>query len=166
MGIDYDMQAENYENTRGVEPIVYFILSAMLMPSKGDRILDFGCGTGNYLNQFVLDYAIEPYGIEPSKHMREIAPNKLPVQRIHEGDHIHRPFPGIQFEKIYCTDVIHHILQLDALFQNLFDASKAGTKFCICTESPHQLGEKYWIRYFPEILEADLQRFHSIEEIV
>lgn len=166
MEVDYDILAKDYERTRGIEPIVYSTLSTMLTPSKGDKILDFGCGTGSYLKQFVLDYEIEPYGIEPAKYMREIAQKKLSANFIHEGNHTKRPFPGIQFDKLYCTDVIHHLSQLDELFLNLFDASKTGAKFCICTESPHQLGEKYWIKYFPEILEVDLRRFHTIEDII
>ena len=166
MEIDYEVQAEIYENTRGVEPLVYSLLSALLRPRKGDKILDFGCGTGNYLCQFVSDYQIEPYGIEPATQMRLIAQSKLPAQRIRNGDHTRRPFPELQFDKLYCTDVIHHIRQLDDMFLNLFDAAESGAKFCVCTESPHQLGEKYWIRYFPEILEADLQRFYPIQKVV
>lgn len=166
MGIDYEEQAESYERTRGVEPLVYPILSALLQPSKGDRLLDFGCGTGNYLCQFASDYQIEPYGVEPSEQMRLIAQGKLPAQRIQDGNHTCRPFPELRFDKLYCTDVIHHIRQLDTLFQNLLDAAQPGAKFCICTESPRQLAEKYWIRYFPEILNADFQRFHPIEELI
>lgn len=82
MGIDYDEQAEIYERTREVEPLVYSVLSALLKPCKGDKILDFGCGTGNYLCQFVSDYQIDPYGIEPATQMRLIAQSKLPPQRI------------------------------------------------------------------------------------
>ena len=166
MEIDYEAQADIYERTRGVESLVYSVLSALLRPRKGDKILDFGCGTGNYLCQFVSDYQIDPYGIEPATQMRLIAQGKLPAQCIRNGDHTHLPFPGLHFDKLYCIDVIHHIRQLNDLFLNLFDAAKPGAKFCICTESPHQLSEKYWIRYFPEILEADLQRFYPIQEIV
>ena len=166
MKIDYEIQAESYESTRGVEPLVYSVLSTMLMPSKGDRILDFGCGTGSYLCQFVFDYQIDAYGIEPAENMRKIAQSKLPLQHIRNGDHNHLPFPKRYFDKLYCTDVIHHIQRLDDLFQNLFNVAKPNSRFCICTESPHQLSEKYWIKYFPEILDADLHRFHSIKEII
>lgn len=166
MRIDYEGQAEIYEKTRGVELLVYSVLSALLKPCKGEKILDFGCGTGKYLCQFVSDYQIDPYGIEPATQMRLIAQGKLPAQHIQYGDHTHRPFPRLHFDKIYCTDVIHHIRQLDVFFLNLFDSAASSSRFCICTESPHQIGEKYWIQYFPEILEADLQRFYPIQAIV
>lgn len=166
MGIDYEVQAESYERTRNINPLVYAMLSTLLKPAQGDKVLDFGCGTGNYLHQFVADYQIIPYGIEPAKHMCEIAQSKLPPQCIRIGDHTCRPFSELCFDKIYCTDVIHHIRQLNKLFLNLFSSAKPSALFCICTESSQQLSEKYWLRYFPEILDADLHRFHSVENII
>lgn len=166
MIIDYNCHALNYERTRTIEPIVYSILSYLLTPQKNELFLDFGCGTGNYLNQFYIDYGIKAYGIEPSDKMRKIAREKLQSNHILAGDHTSIPFSNICFNKIYSTDVIHHVDQLDILFQNLFNIAETGTRFCICTESPNQLKEKYWVKYFPSIPDIDAKRFHSIEEII
>lgn len=116
MKIDYEHQAEIYEQTRNTEPLVYSMLSNLLKLSKKDIVLDFGCGTGNYLKQFVIDYGIIPYGIEPATNMREIAQKKLQSGCILAGDDTYIPFSDILFNKIYCTDVIHHIKQLDIFF--------------------------------------------------
>lgn len=166
MKIDYEHQAEIYEQTRNIEPLVYNMLSNLLKLSKKDIVLDFGCGTGNYLKQFVIDYGITPYGIEPATNMREIAQKKLQSGCILAGDDTYIPFSDILFNKIYCTDVIHHIKQLDIFFQHIYNIAASGARFCICTESFQQLGEKYWIKYFPELLDIDLQRFHPIENII
>lgn len=166
MTINYDKQATLYESTRNTEPLVYSALSYLLKPAKGEAILDFGCGTGNYLAKLVSDYEIEPYGVEPASNMRKIAQSKIQGDRIREGDHTYIPFSEPLFDKIYSTDVIHHIRQLDSLFINLFHASAPNARLCICTESPHQLEEKYWIKYFPEVLAADLKRFYPIETII
>lgn len=166
MKIDYEYQAKIYEQTRSIEPLVYSILSSLLMFSKGDMVLDFGCGTGNYLKQFVMDYEIDPYGIEPAINMRKIAQKKLQSNHILEGDDTYIPFSDISFNKIYCTDVIHHIEKLECFFQNIYKVSAPKAKFCICTESTQQLSEKYWIKYFPELFDIDLQRFHPIENII
>lgn len=166
MKIDYNQQAFNYERTRTIEPIVYSILSCMLTPQKDEAILDFGYGTGNYLKQFSIDYGIEVYGIEPSVKMRKIAQEKLQSDHILAGDHTAIPFSNIRFNKLYSTDVVHHIDHLDLLFQNLFKISNNGAKFCICTESSDQLKEKYWLKYFPSILSIDQKRFHPIEEVI
>lgn len=166
MKINYENQAELYEQTRGIERLVYMALSNLLILKKEDLVLDFGCGTGDYLKQFVLDYSIKPYGVEPASNMRKIAQKKLHPDCIRNGDHTYIPFSNSLFNKIYSTDVIHHIQQLDLFFQNIFNVAAIGAKFCICTESSQQLGMKYWLKYFPEILKADLQRFHSIESII
>ena len=47
MKIDYEHQAEIYEQTRNTEPLVYSMLSNLLKLSKKDIVLDFGCGTGD-----------------------------------------------------------------------------------------------------------------------
>ena len=166
MRIDYQNQAAAYEETRAVEPLVYSTLCSLLCPEKNDAVLDFGCGTGNYLKKLVSDFEIKAYGIEPSSTMREIASAKLGTKDVLDGNHLKVPFPELYFNKIYCTDVIHHIRQLDNFFSNLMHVAKNGAKLCICTESPSQLAEKYWIQYFPDALTADLERFHLINNIV
>lgn len=166
MTIDYNKQAELYERTRKVFPVVFSTLSCLLSPVKGEAVLDFGCGTGNYLTKFVSEYEINPFGIEPSASMRQIAQRKLSVDNIRDGDHTRVPFPRNSFRKIYSTDVIHHIQHLDEFFLNLFNVATYQAKLCICTESSYQLSEKYWNKYFPDILTVDLKRFHSIDKII
>lgn len=166
MRINYENQAKAYEQTRGIEPLVYIALSTLLKFEKDDNVLDFGCGTGNYLKQFFIDYSIKPYGVEPSANMRKIAQKKLQLDCILDGNHTYIPFSDILFNKIYCTDVIHHIRQLDLFFYNILNVASPKAKLCICTESSQQLEMKYWIKYFPELLKVDLERFHSIENII
>lgn len=166
MKIDYDKYAPNYELTRTVEPIVYAILCNILEFSKDDLVLDFGCGTGNYLNKILKDYQIQPYGLEPSEEMRRFAQKKTKSAYFLAGDHTRIPFSDSFFNKIYCTDVVHHIRELDLFFSNIFRVAATGAKFCICTESGDQLKEKYWNKYFPKILALDLDRFHSIDELI
>lgn len=165
MGVDYEEQAERYAFTRGIEPLVYTVLSHLLMPKDGDMVLDFGCGTGNYLQRLVSDYHINPYGVEPSESMRKSAQKKFPPDHIRAGNHMQIPF-SVLFNKIFITDVVHHIDRIDIMLQNLLQIASPGAKFCICTESEHQLAEKYWNRYFPDALEADLHRFHAIDKII
>lgn len=161
--MDYSKQATQYEETRDIEEKVYWILSNTINPQKKDRILDFGCGTGNYLQALYSDYRIPLYGLEKSYKMAEIARNKNPNFDIRIGDHTVIPFPANFFSKIYCTDVIHQINDIESLFKNLYTVAQNNAIFAICTESSEQLYEKYWNRYFPSILSIDEKRFHNID---
>lgn len=166
MKTNYEKMAQFYEQTRDIDPFIYLTVSFLLELNQEDTLLDFGCGTGNYLKQFFKNYKMKVYGIEPSDSMRKIAQNKVYTKNIHKGNHKYLPFEDEKFNKIYCIDVIHHIRSLDLFFQNLLRVAAPNAKFCICTESFSQLKEKYWIKYFPNILTIDFCRFHLIEDIV
>jgi ubiquinone/menaquinone biosynthesis C-methylase UbiE len=166
MKINYNDLAVSYENTREIDPIVYSVLCCMLKPSKNNSVLDFGCGTGNYLKQLVFDYEIEPYGIDPSVDMCFIAQNKLYEHNIKKGDHTNIPFSKCFFDKIYCVDVIHHINNLNEFFLNLWNVASYKAQLCICTEASQQLNKKYWLKYFSSISKIDSKRFHTIDNII
>jgi len=164
--IQYDDLANTYEETREIEPIVYALLCHFLKIEKGNVILEFGCGTGNYLKKLISDYEISPYGLEPSESMRMIAEHKLGGGVVSKGDHEFIPFSDNYFNKLYCIDVVHHVRELDLLFTNIKRVSAPNSLFCICTESHSQLEEKYWLKYFPSIIEIDHSRFHSVDDII
>ena len=164
--MDYDSFATTYDEVRNIEPLVYSTLCALLNPAREKKVLDFGCGTGNYLKRFSDDYHVDPYGIEPSERMRAIAQRKIPQGRIEYGDHLYIPFASVRFDSIYITDVIHHITDLTPLFSNLAGRATNNGKLCICTESSAQLSEKYWLNYFPSILHHDHKRFHPIDNVI
>ena len=166
MRIDYEKEASTYAKTRDIEPMVYVMLVFLLEINKNDVVLDFGCGTGNYLKEMCKAFNIRAYGMDSSEAMCKIAQDTVMTAHIAHGDHDSIPFRKNFFTKVYCTDVIHHIAELDIFFQNVLKVATAGARFCICTESVSQLKEKYWNKYFPNILHKDLARFHSIEKIV
>ena len=165
MCVDYNESAVAYEETRNVIPLVYSTLTSVLNLSADKKALDFGCGTGKYLLKLSKDFDIIPYGVEPSYAMREYASRRNPLATIVEGSHRFIPLED-KFDNIYSIDVIHHIDDLRTLFYSLQRISKVGTLLCICTETSEQLKEKYWTNYFPEIVDVDLKRFHSIDKII
>ena len=166
MCINYDKEAFKYLETRYVEPNVYIILVFLLEINKNDIVLDFGCGTGNYLKEIHKNFNICAYGIDSSKVMCKIAQENVMRAHILNGNHTSIPFRDNFFTKVYCTDVIHHITELDTFLKNILKVVTTGARFCICTESTSQLKEKYWNEFFPSIFQKDLIRFHSIEKIV
>lgn len=165
MEINYDTIAKQYEDSRCIDRKVYAVLQCLLEIKNGDSILEFGCGTGDYLSALTNDYQIHPFGLEKSLEMAKIARQKNSEMEVFIGDHTHIPFAIKNIDKIFCIDVIHQIEEIDLLFKNLYYCTKANGKLIICTESPSQLQQKYWNNYFPSILKKDLDRFYKLSTI-
>ncbi|MCP8967255.1 class I SAM-dependent methyltransferase [Ectobacillus ponti] len=83
------------------------ILDRVVQQSFGN-VLEFGVGTGN-LTKKLLVSGRNVYGIEPSREMRRIAKQKLPVgTSIREGDFLSFAAPA-DIDTIVSTYAFHHL---------------------------------------------------------
>lgn len=83
----------------------------------GDRIVDVGCGPGNYRRLFTEIMGFEYEGCDVSEAMlrraREANPDiefrrgRLPVD---QADHSHLPYADASREIVFCTDVLQHLM--------------------------------------------------------
>jgi ubiquinone/menaquinone biosynthesis C-methylase UbiE len=101
--IDYTNASKTYDNTRNSDEVNIDIMSKKGVFECGKNILDFGCGTGNYLQKISEKYQCKCYGLEPSVGMREKAHKKLPNLLIVEGNHDNILFENNFFDYIYMT---------------------------------------------------------------
>lgn len=112
---DYDAAAKTYDSCRSATDVVHVrdLLRSLPKPVDELKVLDYGCGTGNYLSQ-IAPIVSEVTGVEPSEGMVSIARQKLSrfpgsrVQQIEHGNY-KLPFADGEFDAIMCTQVIHHI---------------------------------------------------------
>jgi SAM-dependent methyltransferase len=163
--IDYSQASRSYDNTRQSDDTVIELMSRRGVFAKGRRVLDFGCGTGNYLAALVRLEACELFGLEPSEAMREIARAKCPACRIVKGDHASIPFDDGFFDFIYMTDVVHHVPDLDLLFESLHSKLAAGGLACVVTESREQIDARWYNAYFPSLAGSEKARYPDPAEI-
>ncbi len=178
--IDYDEASATYDNTRDVDGAVIDQMArrGALGAAKADvaaatgaslpdrpRVLDFGCGTGNYLRVIRARYDCELYGLEPSDEMRARSIAKNPGLRIEKGDHSFIPFEDALFDFIYMTDVIHHVPDLDLLFENLARILPSGGLACVVTESWAQIDARWYNAFFPSLVGIEKARYPDIVEI-
>ena len=106
--INYDTIALDYEKTRDIEDKVYKSIINILDPQKNDCIMEYGCGTGNYLFAMSNSFTVRQFaGIEKSTNMANIAKQKVPAANIKIGSYQDHVFPDNSFNKIYCIDTIH-----------------------------------------------------------
>lgn len=142
-----------------------------LCPKKGvfekdKNILDFGCGTGNYLYKISQKYECNCFGLEPSVGMRQKAIEKNQKIVILDGDHKNIPFEDNFFNFVYMTDVIHHIPDMNILFYNLIKKVEKKGLVCILTQSWKQIESRWYNQYFPSLLNNEKERYPDIDKIV
>jgi hypothetical protein len=64
------------------------------------------------------------------------------------------------------TDVIHHVPDLNSLFENLYKKIKQDSLVCILTESWEQIEHRWYNKYFPSLAKNEKQRYPDIDKIV
>jgi ubiquinone/menaquinone biosynthesis C-methylase UbiE len=163
--IDYDLASITYDNTRDSSLDVIELLNQKIHITSNTKILDYGCGTGNYLFEINKRFGCHCHGLEPSDGMREKAILKNPTIEILKGDHTHIDFQNNYFDLVYMTDVIHHVPDLDTLLSNLMLKIKSGGFVCIVTESHRQLETRWYNKYFPSLITNEKKRYPDIPKI-
>jgi ubiquinone/menaquinone biosynthesis C-methylase UbiE len=165
MVIDYNKASKTFDNTRVADDEIIEIMANNNVFIENHNILDFGCGTGNYLLRISQRYKCNCYGLEPSEGMREKAIIKNPNVKIIEGNHENISFEDNFFDLIYTIDVIHYIKNLDLFFSNLYKKLKENGKICIKTQTLNQIETRWFNKYFPSLENSEKERGKHIEQI-
>lgn len=166
MAVNYNEISQIYDNVRNEEKGIVDLFLNELNPTSTTRILDFGCGTGNYANALQKQSIAQVYGVEPSDGMREKAVAKNPNIFFVKGNHEYIPFEDNYFDFVYMTDVIHHIPDISLLFKEITRVLKTNGKICIVTESHKQIDNRFYVKYFPSTAIVDKERYPDIVEII
>lgn len=83
----------------------------------GRRVLEVGCGDGNYLS-LLAELGADPSGIEPSAPFRRLAERTgLPVHDGYVGDG--RPVPGAPFDGFVTREVFEHVPDPNAFLRGI-----------------------------------------------
>jgi len=166
MTVNYNEISKNYDSVRNEDKSVIELFVEELKITENTRILDFGCGTGNYVNVLQRLTHAQVYGVEPSDGMREKAIAKNPNITFVKGNHENIPFEDNYFDFVYMTDVIHHIPDIAMMFNEIRRVLKRGGSLCIVTESHEQIDNRFYVKYFPSTAIVDKRRYPDIDEII
>ncbi len=166
MNINYDEISKKYDDVRSESKNVVDLFLEEISITPETKILDFGCGTGNYANMLQRLTGGQLSGVEPSDGMREKAKEKNSDINFVKGDHENIPFEDNYFDFTYMTDVIHHVPDLDMMFAEIKRVLKAKGKLCIVTESHAQIDGRFYVKYFPSTAKSDKKRYPDIDEII
>ena len=174
---DYDRLADHYGQHRRLHPDVLAELIARGGLTDASRVLEIGCGTGNYITAIAEETGAICTGVDPSREMLRLAASDAGLPRNRKsaaarsvtylpGRAEDLPLPDRQFDLVYSVDVIHHIEDRDAAAREMLRVLKPGGLAMVVTESEDDLRHRTpHVTYFPEIVEVELERYPRLETI-
>ena len=164
--IDYDQVASEYARHRQVHPEV---LRSLLLTSRvgsASRVLEVGCGTGNYIVALEALAGSSCWGIDPSEQMLSRARERSRKINFQLGKAERLDFSQDFFDFAFSVDVIHHVGNCLAYFREAYRVLRAGGKGCTVTDSEWIIRHRQPLAvYFPETVEVELGRYPRIAEL-
>jgi ubiquinone/menaquinone biosynthesis C-methylase UbiE len=161
----YDERAAAaYERHRSAD---YSLIAALVDGAglgPGSRVLEVGCGTGDYLAP-IASTGASCTGVDPSEEMLAVARRRVPEARFFAARAESLPLPDESADFVYSVDVSHHIADLAAFFAEARRVLAAGGRICTATEDEEGMQQRLHAHYFPEALEADLARYPTPEQL-
>ncbi|MGA2081625.1 MAG: methyltransferase domain-containing protein [Holophaga sp.] len=166
MTLDYDVMAASYARHRRIHPGVLKGLVEHGALSGAARVLDVGCGTGNYMAALEQAAGCEVWGLEPSEGMRAKALAQFPRARVREGQAERLEFPEAWFDLVFSVDVIHHVADRAAHYREAFRVLKPGGRACTVTDSEDVIRRRVPLSsHFPETVAVELKRYPRIADL-
>jgi ubiquinone/menaquinone biosynthesis C-methylase UbiE len=157
--------SKKYDAHRAADMRLLEAIIDNLKLNKTMNILDFGCGTGNYLEALQSKGYRNLFGLDPSKNMRDTAFKKTNVI-IRDGSHLNIPYEDNFFDAVILIAVIHFVEDIKSLFDGLQRICKKGALVFIATQSYKQIERRFYNKYFPSLVKIDKTRYHEIEKII
>ncbi len=159
----YMESALNYDKNRGASSEVVSYITSVLSKYESVRLLDMGCGTGNYINALSEQMTGEYCGIDKSQSMLVKAKKKCSKARFVKTS-IENPDIGErQFNVILMTNVIHQLSSPQNTFNTARTLLKPRGDFFLLTLSHEQIKNRPIMKFFPNALELQSSRFPTIE---
>ncbi len=161
--IDYDKLAQDYQQHRHIHPEVLKTLLNNSDIKRQSRILEIGCGTGNYIIALYNATKASSWAIDPSEEMLDQARKRSTAISFQQGQAEALQFENNFFDFLFSVDVIHHLRDVVSYFTEAFRILGPGGKICTVTDSEDIIRTRRPLAfYFPETIGVDLKRYPSI----
>jgi ubiquinone/menaquinone biosynthesis C-methylase UbiE len=165
---NYNEISSNYNRRYKVHSMlgVNEALGNIVNTSRPKKILEIGCGTGQWLSELEC-YNAEKIGVDSSIGMlREAKKNSKKLNLIC-ADANSLPFSEKRFDMIYCVNAIHHFKDKKEFINAAANLLEQNGTLSIVGVSPHNKNDKWYIyNFFEGVYEKDLLRFPSFEDVM
>jgi ubiquinone/menaquinone biosynthesis C-methylase UbiE len=165
--LDYDQRVSEYARHRTTHPGVVNELLASGHFAPEVRVLDVGCGTGNYAAALTKATGCRVSGIDPSRRMLDRARDAARWDSLVAGSAESLPFPPDSFDVVMSTDVIHHIGNRDAYFSEAARVLRSQGHIVTVTDSHDDIPRRRPLSsHFPETVSVELQRYPPVPQLL
>jgi len=161
--LDYDSIAAHYRQHRQVHPGVLRNLIVTSGIDPFSKVLEVGCGTGNYVLALNSLVGCECWGLDPSKGMLARAKRRSANVRLQLGRAENLGLRSDLFNLVFAVDVIHHVEDRSAYFREAYRVLTVEGKVCTVTDSEWIIRNRQPLAvYFPETVEPELHRYPRV----
>jgi len=159
----YQEIAPDYARLRRVHPEVFRHLIADGPIHLDSRVLEIGCGTGNYICGLQETVRCNCSGIDPSENMLAEAKARSTTVRFMQASAEKLDFPPDAFDLIFSVDVVHHLTGRTQAFREAHRVLRRDGRLCTVTDSEEILRNRHpQSVYFPETVAVELARYPAI----
>jgi SAM-dependent methyltransferase len=165
--LDYDHRADDYARHRRIHPGVLRALVDSGWFGATARVLDVGCGTGNYAAALMGETGCAVCGIDPSREMLGHAHASTAGAALVQGNAERLPFADAAFDVVMSTDVIHHMGDRVAYFAEAARVLRPSGSIVTVTDSEQDIRRRRPLSsHFPETMAVELRRYPSVESLL
>jgi cyclopropane fatty-acyl-phospholipid synthase-like methyltransferase len=164
--IDYNTIAQEYGRHRRAQPLVVEALIRGAPVRADSRVLDVGCGSGNYAIALQEAVGCTCLGVDPSEEMLSKARARSTTVIFSSSSAEHIDCPPDSFDLVFSVDVIHHVVDRRAYMRGAHRALRKAGKICTVTDSEEIIRRRQPLStYFPETVEPELRRYPRIPQL-
>ncbi len=161
--VDYDQVALTYDRryAGGGPAGIGETLLAMACEAGAVRVLEVGCGTGQWL-ALLQGGRRRAYGVDLSRRMLEKARTRAAGLSLVRGHANHLPFADGSFDLMFCVHALHHFDDARQFVQAAYRLLRPGGALAVIGMNPHAGCDRWYIYdYFPGTRETDVGRYPS-----
>ena len=164
--IDYDKVASDYAQHRQIHPWVLESLVATSGVDRDSKVLEVGCGTGNYILALKRLTGPDCRGIDSSAGMLSKARERSSGVHFQLGRAEDLGIAPGSLDLVFSVDVIHHVEARLRYFQGAHRVLKVGGMACTVTDSEWIIRNRQPLAvYFPETVEPELERYPRVAQL-
>ena len=167
MSINYNKIASEYtQHRQNVHPEVLKGLLSTSGVGRASKVLEVGCGTGNYIVKLESVTGSLCWAIDPSEQMLSVAQKRSNKIIFQLGKAERLEFSPNFFALIFSVDVIHHVGDHFDYFQEAHRVLEEGGKICTVTDSEWVIRNRQPLStHFPETIDVELVRYPRIAKL-